>query len=147
MDTDFWGLLLIGFSAAAVIAPLISKITIIRVGAAAFLLYVVYVQYGDDVNSFLNLDDSITQKEAQIISLPEGTYLVGVDKLNVRIAPNKGGQVVSSLTRGQEVFVFETVGEYARVSDYFDGSGYGESGDVAQWVGAAYLEPSLTPGS
>ena len=110
MNTDFWGAVIIGFSAAAIFAPLISKIAIIRLGAAAFLLYVGYVQYGDDLDSFLNLDDAVIQKEAQIVSLPEGTYRVGVDKLNVRIAPNKGGQIVSSLARDQKVFVFETVG-------------------------------------
>lgn len=139
MSSEFLVPVLLGACLAAVIAPFLVKRPLLRLAAAAFLVYVVVVEYEDELRVLFETSDSTTQREVKIINLASGTYLVTAKKLNVRIAPNSKGEVVTSLDQGQEVFVHETIGSYARISDYFEGSGYGKSGNIAQWVGSEYL--------
>lgn len=66
-------------------------------------------------------------------------FLVTTPTLNVRLAANTNGGVVSKLHRGQEVEVFEVDEGWARISEYYDAVSEGLSGKVARWVFAEFL--------
>lgn len=49
---------------------------------------------------------------------------VNADKLNVRSEPTKDSKLITSITRGDKVSYYETVGEWARITIWTDKSGY-----------------------
>lgn len=63
-----------------------------------------------------------------------GIYYVDSDVLDVRLAPNTNAQLASQLKKGQKVKVFEVESNWARISEYYDGSIEGKAGKVAMWV-------------
>ena len=75
-------------------------------------------------------------------ALEPGWYAVNAKQLNVRLAPAPDAQVVIRLERGAKVRVFQVAGQWARVSDYYDGKRHGLSGMVARWVAARFLGDS-----
>lgn len=75
----------------------------------------------------------------QFIGIPQGRYSVVADTLNVRIRPDISGKVLTSLNKKDEVFVYESSKNWARISDFFDGASYGEKKPIAQWVSSRYL--------
>lgn len=75
------------------------------------------------------------------VTLP-GEYYVTADTLNVRLAPKSDGSITNKLYRQQKLQVYEVKGGWARVSEYYDGSKEGVSGQVARWVSASYLSKS-----
>jgi hypothetical protein len=71
---------------------------------------------------------------------PEATQrYVGVDALNVRLAPNLAGAVTNKIYRHQVVGVLEVKDGWARISPYYDGEVEAQSGQVARWVNAEGL--------
>jgi hypothetical protein len=68
-----------------------------------------------------------------------GVFFVTADTLNVRLAANPAGKVISKRYSGQKIEVLEVVNGWARISEYFDGGSEGISGDVARWVSATHL--------
>ena len=73
------------------------------------------------------------------IEIGSGEHFVTASKLNVRLAPNNDGKITNVLDRGQRVEVFETKGNWARISEYYDGEVEQLSGEVARWVYGKYL--------
>ena len=145
MDSQFYIPLLIGLALGAVLAPLLARMGALRIISILFLGYMGFEHYGESISSHIDVLIKDESSSKRIVKLTSGNYLIEADELNIRIAPNRSGRVVAKLTRGDSVFVYETVGAYARISDYFDGSGYQKSGNVAQWVSADFLsakEPS-----
>ena len=65
-----------------------------------------------------------------------GVYVVITGQLNVRLAPNRTGKIAAILKQGEKVEVFEFNGYWARISEYFDGTSEGLSGEVARWTSA-----------
>jgi len=49
---------------------------------------------------------------------------VNADKLNVREKPTKDSNLITSITRGDKVTYYETVGEWARITTSTDKNGY-----------------------
>ena len=77
-------------------------------------------------------------------SIPSGSsaYYVKENVLEVRLAPSSNGTVTNRIYRQQKVEVFEIRGEWARVSNYYDGTVEGKTGQVARWVLATGLSSS-----
>lgn len=71
----------------------------------------------------------------------KGEYVISASTLNIRLAPSTQGPVKGRLVRGQSVVVLEIHNGWARISDFYDGSSEGVSGDVADWVFATHLSP------
>jgi hypothetical protein len=63
-----------------------------------------------------------------------GSYFVKESALEVRLSPNPKGKVTNRIYRQQKVDVLEVIGNWARVSKYYDGEVEGEKGQVARWV-------------
>jgi hypothetical protein len=80
-------------------------------------------------------DDSVDQK----VHLDPGTYYVSAKKLNVRMAPKKQGELITTLELGDEVYVYETLKGWARLSEYFNRERSLDPEKQAQWVSANYL--------
>ena len=80
-----------------------------------------------------------SSQESRKIEIGVGEHFVTASKLNVRLAPNKDGKLTNVLDKGQKVEVFETKGNWARISDYYDGEVEQLSGEVARWVYGKYL--------
>jgi hypothetical protein len=74
-----------------------------------------------------------------------GNYYVMVSVLEERIAPSSTARITNRIYVRQKVEVLEIKGEWARVSKYYDGSIEGASGQVARWVLASGLSPTLPP--
>jgi len=72
-----------------------------------------------------------------------GDYYVSPATLNVRLAANKTGKIINKIYKKQKVEVFEVKGDWARISQYYDGATDGVSGNVARWVAAEYLNNIL----
>jgi len=68
-----------------------------------------------------------------------GFYYVAADTLNVRLAPESEAKITNKLYRQEKLDVYEVNGEWARISEYYDGAVEGISGNVARWVSAKYL--------
>ncbi len=68
-----------------------------------------------------------------------GDYYVSSEKLNVRLDASRGGLITNTLYKHQKVKVFEFKNGWARISDYYDGTIEGLSGNVARWVYANHL--------
>ena len=68
---------------------------------------------------------------------------VNADKLNVRSEPTKDSKLVTSITRGDKVSYYETVGEWARITTWTDKNGYVlakylvSSSDKVEWPSAS----------
>ena len=132
---------LVGFCVAIAFFPLVIKLkNILQPLSIVIVLLFLSNDFGlMDMDLSRLLDNKKSTQPLKIIKLTPGKYYVKTEKLNIRIAPNQEGKIVSSLTSGQSVKVFETKGAYARISKYFDGSGHGQSGNIAQWVASNYL--------
>jgi len=77
-------------------------------------------------------------------TIPSGSnaYYVKDGVLDVRLAPSPTGTITNRIYRQQKVEVFEIKGEWARVSNFYDGKVEGTTGQVARWVLAAGLSSS-----
>ena len=77
-------------------------------------------------------------------SMPSSSngYYVKDSILDVRLAPSPAGTVTNRIYRQQKVEVFEIKGEWARISNFYDGTTEGKTGIVARWVLAAGLSSS-----
>jgi len=143
INPNFLLAMIIGGAIAIILLPLVNqKLTFfLRISSLVFLVAVAAIHYKVELTSIYEMVNGETSEQDQkrMITLLLGTYIIDAKKLNVRIAPNTKGQIVTSLTKGKEVYVYETKGTYARISEYFSGSGYGVSGSVAQWISADYL--------
>jgi hypothetical protein len=132
--------LIAGMAAGVLLLSLFSESAIkpLRVLSLIFLVFILGSHFKTDL---LSLYDRFMDKStAEMVSLPSGKYFVSAKKLNVRIAPSNKGEIVTSLERGNEVYVYESKNGWARVSGFHDGAGYKKSGDIAQWVSASYLD-------
>ncbi len=69
-------------------------------------------------------------------------YYVKDSVLDVRLAPSAAGTITNRIYRQQKVEVFEIKGEWARVSNFYDGTVEGKTGQVARWVLAVGLSSS-----
>lgn len=71
---------------------------------------------------------------------------VTIERLNVRLLPNKRGKITNVLYKRYRVRVFEVTEKgWARVSRFYDGAVEGVSGQVARWVFGKYLSPIRPP--
>ena len=61
-----------------------------------------------------------------------GRYVVTATTLNVRLAADTSGKLVSRLRQAQFVEVLEIKDGWARISEYYDGAAEGLSGRVAR---------------
>ena len=145
INPNFLLAMIIGGAIAIILIPLANqRLTFfLRISSLVFLVAVASIHYKVELTAIYEMvNGEISeqdQNQKRVTTLLAGTYIVDAKKLNVRIAPNTKGQIVTSLTKGKEVYVYETKGTYARISEYFSGSGYGVSGSVAQWISADYL--------
>lgn len=71
--------------------------------------------------------------------LEPGAYIVSANKLNVRLSPRPQAQVLMQLKRGEFVTVYQAAGDWARISEYYDGAQEGFDGMVAHWVSSEFL--------
>ena len=83
---------------------------------------------------------AVSVSSAFALAETPGQYFVTAGTLNVRLASNETGKVVKKLRRGDKLEVFELSNGWARVSQYYDAAGNGQSAFVAQWVFAEHLE-------
>jgi len=143
INPNFLLAMIIGGAIAIILIPLVNqRLTFfLRISSLVFLVAVASIHYKVELTAIYEMvnGEISEQDQKRVTTLLAGTYIVDAKKLNVRIAPNTKGQIVTSLTKGKEVYVYETKGTYARISEYFSGSGYGVSGSVAQWISADYL--------
>ena len=72
-------------------------------------------------------------------ALEPGAYIVSANKLNVRLSPRPQAQVLMQLKRGESVTVYQAAGDWARISEYYDGAQEGFDGMVAHWVSSEFL--------
>lgn len=121
-------------------------INTLRAISILFLAFIAVTHFKSDIIAAYNqvVDAPVNSAKKRTVNLTAGAYIVDAEKLNVRIAPNKKGQVIATLIRGNEVNVYDSRGSYARISEYFNGSGYGKSGNIAQWIAADYLTEKST---
>lgn len=75
--------------------------------------------------------------------LNPGTYYVKENMLEEKLAPSKAASATNKIYYRQKVEVFETKGEWARVSKYYEGFIEGKKGMVARWVLVSGLSPTL----
>jgi uncharacterized protein YgiM (DUF1202 family) len=145
INPNFLLAMIIGGAITIILIPLVNqRITFfLRISSLVFLVAVASIHYKVELTAIYEMvnGEISEQDQKRVTTLLAGTYIVEAKKLNVRIAPNTKGQIVTSLSKGKEVYVYETKGTYARISEYFSGSGYGVSGSVAQWISADYLTP------
>ena len=137
----------IGFCVAMVVYPIfLPAKNLVKVIAIIILL----IFFGKQVNFFgieslkqayknLSAEKFVQRTPKKIIKLSPGRYLVSANVLNIRLAPNTRGKIVSTLEGNKSVRVFETKGHFARISTYFDGSPHGQSGNIAHWVASEFL--------
>ena len=88
------------------------------------------------------ISDSVLIEPAEIdneVKIKKRIYFVNTGRLNVRSKPGVSGKVVDFIDKGQKIEVLETKGDWARISQYFDGEGLVSTGDVALWVYAVHL--------
>lgn len=71
--------------------------------------------------------------------LQPGAYIVSANKLNVRLSPRPQAEVLMQLKRGEFVTVYQAAGDWARISEYYDGAQEGFDGMVAHWVSSEFL--------
>ena len=88
------------------------------------------------------INDSVTTEPVDINSEVENRkniYFVDTGRLNIRVKPGVSGEIVDVIDKGKKVEVLETKGDWARISQYFDGEGADYAGPVALWVYAIHL--------
>ena len=68
-----------------------------------------------------------------------GDYFVLVDRLNVRLAPAPSARIVEQLDIGARVSVIQLAGDWARISDFYNGRRHNTEGMVAEWVATQFL--------
>jgi hypothetical protein len=133
--------LLFGISIGFIVALMIGK-PARYLGWLVFLLLAFYF-LGSDIQRFLssakstNTSDKVSRP---YLKLEPGTYIVTAQTLNIRLAPNNSGATDGTLSAATEVEVYETKGHYARITEFFDGSEYSESGNIAKWIGSDFLQ-------
>jgi hypothetical protein len=75
------------------------------------------------------------------LALELGVHAVSGNNLNVRLSPSPSGQISRRLGSGDTVTVLQVAGEWARISEFYDGAKHGNKGMVAEWVAAQFLKP------
>ena len=88
----------------------------------------------------IEMSDSVPSEPVEIDSeIKSNIYFVNTGRLNVRLKPGVSGKVVDFIDKGQKIKVLETKGDWARISQYFDGEGSVSTSGVALWVYAIHL--------
>ena len=72
-------------------------------------------------------------------SFPSDSYVQ--TRSIVVLAPRDNAKETNRLDAGQKVTVYEFRGNWARISDWYDGAAEGESGQVARWLLIDQLGP------
>jgi uncharacterized protein YgiM (DUF1202 family) len=119
-------LLILGISVITLICLIKSKnvfltLTIILIG---------FISYQNKNTIYSSFEKIYKKVYEQFIGIPQGRYSVVAETLNVRIRPDISGEVLTSLNKTDEVFVYESSKNWARISDFFDGASYGEKNQL-----------------
>ena len=88
------------------------------------------------------ISDSIPDELVNInneVEIQKSIYFVNTGRLNIRVRPGISGEIVDVIDKGQKLEVLETKGDWARISQYFDGEGADFTGGMALWVYAIHL--------